>query len=465
VSRRGRWTSAILRAPYPIRLAAANLYGWRLARRRFAGSYRRIFEALEASQWRSPQALRADQETRLRSLIGHAYTQVPYYQQVMRERDLRPRDLETVEDLKKLPLLTKEILNDRFDDLRARDAASRRSELHRTSGTTGVQLRGFLLPFDLRWPQNHADLYRAYRWAGFERGMRRATVAGRWFTLRAPYTLLNHAEHQLLVSAHHLDDGTLPSIVRALDAHRPEAVQGHPSALTTIARHLVDRGQTLPARCVLTTGEQLFEDQRRLLETAFACEVFDGWGQGEAVGRAYECDRHDGYHFSSEFAIAEIEPFGDGPEGVGEIVATSLHNDVMPFIRYRTGDLAAWADGPCSCGRGLLLLRDLSGRIDDAIEDPAGRRILPVSIRTRLASVDGLESYQLIQRLDGYEFRVVLEPEAPSGTVDNAGEALAELFGDEARIEIRAVEEIPRTSGGKTRLVHDARGEREGRGP
>jgi len=454
---RRRWIrDAILMAPRPIRFLAANAYGYRMANRRYGGAFTQVLASLELSQWRTAQELRSEQEQRLRALIEHAYRNVPYYREAMDERGLRPRDVTSIDDLKKLPFLTKGIINDRFEDLRARGDLGR-AVAHGTSGTTGVKLRRFFLPIDLVWARNYADLYRAYRWAGFERGDRRATVAGRWFTKRPPYRVVNHFDRQLLLSAHHLNRKTAGDYVRAIERYAPRAVQGHPSAIASLARHLTEHGRTLPVGCVLTTGEQLFPDQRALIERAFKANVFDGWGQGENVGRAYECDRHEGYHVSSEFGILEIDSAPGLPDGVGEIVATSLHNDAMPFIRYRTGDLAAWAGSPCSCGRGLPLIRDLVGRIDDVIEDAEGRPVLPVSIRTRLAKLGDLVEYRVVQTEDGYHVPCVVREGARERTLAAIDGVLHELLGRRARLQIESVEAVPRTTGGKARLVIDRR--------
>ncbi len=448
---------AILVAPRPIRYVAVNTCGYRLARRRYGGDFAQVLASLELSQWKTAQELRAGQEERLRTLIEHAYHNVPYYRETMDERGLRPRDIATIDDLRKLPFLTKEIINERFEDLKARGDLSR-AVPHGTSGTTGVKLRRFLLPTDLLWARNYADLYRAYRWAGFERGDRRATIAGRWFAKRPPYRVVNHFDRQLLLSAHHLGPETAEEYVRAIERYSPRAVQGHPSAVAFLAQYLVGQKRTLPVTCILTTGEQLFPDQRSVIERAFAANVFDGWGQGENVGRAYECERHEGYHVSSEFGILEIDPAPELSDGLGEIVATSLHNDVMPFIRYRTGDLAAWADAPCSCGRGLPLIRDLVGRIDDVIEDTEGRPVLPVSIRTRLSRLRDLVEYQLVQTEDEYHITCVVRGTAHEATLAAVGEALLEILGRGARLRVESLEAIPRTRGGKTQLVVDRRG-------
>ena len=444
-------TKVYFSSPRTVQKIGLNLYGYWQARQRFGGEFKKVLEELEESQWWSPSELEELQNELLRKMIKHAYENVPYYRRVFNERGLKPPDIKTKEDLPKLPFLTREIINEHFNELIARDFPRKEMVLHHTSGTTGRRLKGFFLPKKLRWTINYAHLYRFYRWASFDVGERRVTIAGRFFTNRPPYWMINWAEKQLLLSTHHLNSRTVDVYIDQIKRFSPKVIQGHPSAIAYLARRLEERDETIPVTAVLTTGEQLYPDQRELIERKFECKVFDAWGHGESAGMAAECDKHEGYHIAAEYGIIEV--IGDGGD-IGEIVATSLHNYAMPFIRYKTGDLGRFSQHKCSCGRGLPLLSKIVGRIDDIITTPQGEMILPVSFRTRFAKLEFLEEYQLIQQRDG-TYRMLVLDNGRIGVKEQEEilEVLHYYLGSSADIQIELVTEIPRTPGGKQRLI------------
>lgn len=444
-------TKVYFSSPRTVQKIALNLYGYWQARQRFGGEFEKVLEELEESQWWAPSELEEPQNELLRKMIKHAYENVPYYRRVFNERGLKPADIKTKEDLPKLPFLTREIINEHFNELIARDFPRKEMVLHHTSGTTGRRLKGFYLPKKLRWTINYAHLYRFYRWASFNVGERRVTIAGRFFTNRPPYWMINWAEKQLLLSIHHLNSRTVDVYIDQIKKFSPKVIQGHPSAIAYLARRLEERDETIPVTAVLTTGEQLYPDQRELIERKFECKVFDAWGHGESAGMAAECDKHEGYHIAAEYGIIEV--IGDGGD-IGEIVATSLHNYAMPFIRYKTGDLGSFSQHKCSCGRGLPLLSKIVGRIDDIITTPQGEMILPVSFRTRFAKLEFLEEYQLIQQRDG-TYRMLVLDNGRIGVKEQEEilEVLRYYLGSSADIQIELVTEIPRTPGGKQRLI------------
>jgi len=445
-------TKIYFSSPRFIQKICLNLYGYWQACQRFGGEFKKVLEELEESQWWSSSELEELQNELLHKLIKHAYENVPYYRRIFDERGLKPADIKTKEDLPKLPFLTKGIINKHFNELIARNFPPKEMILHYTSGTTGKRLK-FYLPRKLRWTINYAHLYRFYRWVGFNVSERRVTIAGRFFTNRPPYWMINWAESQLLLSIHHLNSHTVDVYIDQIKKFSPKVIQGHPSAIAYLVRRLEERDETIPLTAVLTTGEQLYDDQHELIERTFQCKVFDAWGHGESAGMAAECDRHEGYHIAAEYGIIEVIK-EKSDDDIGEIVVTSLHNYAMPFIRYRTGDLGSLSCHKCSCGRGLPLLSKIVGRIDDIITTPQGEKILPVSFRTRFAKLEFLEEYQLIQQKNGSYRMLVLD----NGYIRTKEQEeilgiLQYYLGPSADIKIELVDKIPRTPGGKQKLI------------
>jgi len=439
--------------PRPLQWLAVQAYGSWQARQRFGGDFRTLVAGLEESQWKSPEETAATQCVALKALVTHAYQTVPYYRAIFDRAALIPSDIQTLDNLKALPLLTKAEINRNFHELVSCAVSKRDVVLHHTSGTTGERLRGFYLPKWLRWRMNVATLYRFYRWAGYDVGQRRVTIAGRHFVNKSPFFMINRAEKQLLLSTHHISNSTIDDYLSAVKKFSPTAIQGHPSAIATLARRMKELDTFISADCVLTTGEQLYPEDRQDIEERFQCRVFDAWGHGESAGMAGECELHAGYHIASEYGIVEvIETEELRGTGWGEIVVTSLHNLAMPFIRYQTGDLAILSHVACACGRGLPLLKSIMGRIDDAIWLPDGRAVLPVTIRKALRDVPLLAEYQVRQTT---KRRVTLLARWELGVGEKQHRDLVDQLAKVIPgldVEISQVNTIPQT-GVKKRLV------------
>jgi len=135
------WFSIYGRAPVWVQNVACSLSGIRMRWERYGRVFRRALRFLEESQWWSYQEQRAYQDEKLADLVRHAYETVPYYREVFDERKLKPADIRTADDLPRLPLLTKEIVRGRADDLRSTTWPRRRTVLGHTAGTTGTALQ------------------------------------------------------------------------------------------------------------------------------------------------------------------------------------------------------------------------------------------------------------------------------------------------------------------------------------
>jgi phenylacetate-CoA ligase len=436
----------------PVQHVLINSYGYWQAHQRFGGRFHEIFEELQQSQWLSQSEIEELQNERLRSIIFHAYTSVPYYKRLFDQHGIKPQDIKDRSDLHNLPLLTKEDLRNNFHELISRNILKRDMVFHRTSGTTGKPV-GFYLNKSLRWNINYATLYRFYDWAGFHVGNRRVTIAGRFFTNHPPYWMINRAENQLLLSAHHITIETIGVYLEKVAEFEPVAIQGHPSAINELATELLRRNQHIPVKAILTTGEQLYPDQRGLIEDRFQCQVFDGWGQGEAVAMVAECEQHNGYHVADEYGIVEIVPSDNCGSDFGLIIGTSLHNYAMPFIRYVTGDLGQISSKQCPCGRGLSVLKNIAGRKDDILITPSGKRVLPLAFRTQLAKIWCTEQYQIIQESETIFRILLLDNPTIRQQESKIRSILSYYLGPAAEIKLEFVSHIPRTSGGKQRCV------------
>ncbi len=429
--------------------------------RRGTNSLKRYTE-LNKSQWLERDQIIKIQNQKLRALINHAYNNVPFYHKTFRELDLKPNDIRTKEDLIKLPIIDKEIIKTNFDDIKANDFMKWKPVLRTTGGTTGKPLEYYSDKIDkgIFW----ADLWRAWGWAGWRIGDRRATIGGLRPSGSGFRSFLRSRimERNLSLSSFEVNPDAMQIHVEKLRRFRPKILRGYPSSLYLFTRYLNQFSiQDTGVGSVLTISEQVYPHQREAIERAFGCEVYDNYGCPDGGVLACECEEHE-YHINSENAIVEIVKGNDvvlgGEEGEeGEIISTNLNRYAMPFIRYRTGDMGKASDAKPKCKRGLEILDSILGRTNDYIMLPSGNLLAAVNIAAVFNAISSqihIRHYQVVQEKRDELLVYIVEDE---GFSDRESEiisnSLKEHITGEMEITVKQVDDIPLTDGGKRRSV------------
>ena len=439
-----------------LRDLAINAYGFYLKYKRFTKDTYAEIERLQEIEYASRDEIIQAQSDDFLRMVRHAYKNVPYYRYLFDEYGIQLSQIQGLDDLGIIPILTKDDIRRNFNDLLARNVHKRDYTIHYTSGTTGEKLR-FAISNYHHWILKTAHLYRFYAWAGIRPGDRRVTIGGRVITKRPPYWVYNRWENQLLLSIHNLNRQTVDEFVEKIRIFKPVFIQGHPSGITYIAERMLETKQQAVVKAIMTTGETLTDDQRILIEEAFRCRVFDFYGQGEGLFFAFNCENGSGYHESSEFGIIELQPT-DSEHSLCSVIGTSLHNYAMPMLRYETGDLAEPANqSQCSCGRNLpIKLKRIIGRIDDRIYLSAKSYdyILPVTIRMHIKPLLRIgQNYQLYQLdLNQFTFSLVSSEPISKAQYTTIIATLQKLLGPHAVINFQQCEKLY-TTGGKIRNI------------
>lgn len=445
-----------------------NLHGARIHLHRYGSRLQDAAQQLLESERWSEEAVTRVQDRLLSDLISTAYAKSPFYRQVMQERGLTPDDVATVQDLARLPLLTK----DQVKTESARIVTRRRPGpgwVHgHTSGTTGS-------PLGL-WYDRHTCIMtnaverRHKAWAGMTGADWVGLFLGRVVVplreTHPPFWRANRVQRQVWFSSFHMSDESLGAYVREISRRGLRFLEGYPSTLFVLARYVRRHVGCLPMTAVFTSSETLLPTQREEIEGAFACPLFDFYGLAERVAFAGECEAHSGKHVASEYSIVEVvdddgNPVPDGVEGY--LVGTSLHNAAMPMIRYRTADRTALSRELCGCGRTLPRIRDVTTKAEDILMTPDGRKISPSVLTHPFKPLDAIEASQIIQReLDRITVRLVVrDAEFTGGMEAQLRSGLLERLGSSVKVDFEYVSAIPRTASGKFRWVvstvqHDA---------
>jgi phenylacetate-CoA ligase len=203
-------------------------------------------------------------------------------------------------------------------------------------------------------------------------------------------------------------------------------------------------------------GESLSPEVRERIETAFGVPVRNLYSTTEGGYIASPCPAGHGLHVHSENVLAEVLD-ADGrpcrPGETGRLVFTSLHNFMTPFIRYEILDDVTMAEGPCPCGRELLLWKHVEGRRHALLRLPGGGRKNSIGITLGLRQVGGFHQFQFVQRgLDHMLVRVVPDRSWRPGSAERLRQVVRREYGSPIRVDVEEVNALPRTAGGKVKL-------------
>jgi phenylacetate-CoA ligase len=445
--------------PLPLRVRAL----FALLNARSRGAFGQEFRVIERTQWDPPDRVRELQFQRLKALVLHAEQYVPFYARRFAEVGVTASDLRTPEDLRRFPLLDKKDLIAAPDALLS--AATRRSNVVRkaTGGSTGQRVTFYRDAAAMA--RNFAHVLRNYMWAGLELGELHAFLWGAHFDLqmqqRASNRLINYCLRQKWLDAFHMNASAMAAYAKRLEQWKPQLLSCYVTAAVTLADFIGEAGlPRLAIPAVATTAETLFPENRTRIQQAFGAEVFDRLGCREIGNTAHECSAHDGLHVNAEHVVVEVldaAGHAAAPGVEGELVYTSLGNDVFPLIRYRVGDYAvAAADRICSCGRGLPKIAAVRGRITDMLVAPDGTKIHGEFFSHLFYKASAIREFRVLQEtLDRVLVWVVpITPgHVPQDQLGMLDLAFRQVFGRTVELQISIVDAIPRPESGKHRFT------------
>jgi len=414
---------------------------------------------LEKSQWWSQEQFHDQQAQHLRNLIHHAYSHVPYYRRIMDERGLSDCDVTTVEDLRRLPPLTK-------DDIRAHSAQLLNTGLPReqlragkSGGTTGERL-SFYSTRQERLTYAYARWALTLGWTGVQLGephvafRQRSSGAAPGFLGR----LSLHLQRLTTLDTMTVSEENLDAQVRVLQSIRPRTVFSYPSALTLIASYARSHSMECPyVPAVCLGGETMYGRQRDLLASTFGSMPFVRYGSNELHEVAAQCEAKDGLHILAEDFIVEVVddnglPLPSGQSG--RLLITSLHNYGMPFIRYEPGDIGSLRDGSCTCGRTLPLMEARIWRTREYLVSPTGARVAAIDIDMAQLLPPDVVQWQLVQNgVTSFQLRIVPVSEMAASAWESVRGAsaglLSERLGARVNVEMNTVDHIEMNLSGK----------------
>ena len=361
-----------------------------------------------------------------------------------------------------LPLLSKDIIRANVDSIKARSYSDSELQKNSTSGSSGDALHFYSDKKldDLR----QAIAIRGNEWAGQSFGQPLLMLWGSVADVNKTKEVRTRIAHspllfnQKILSSFNMKEDDILEHINTINSFKPAVIVGYPSSLEAFAEFVLDGKRKIhKPNGIITSGETLFEPQRKRIEEAFGCKVMNRYGSREMGNIASECPHQNGLHIHEDHVIVEIlnenqEPCKAGE--LGEIVVTDLDNFGFPMIRYRIGDLGSFAESPCSCGRPYRLLNKVEGRVFDLVVGTNGNRIPGNYFTLYFRKLPGIKRFQVQQKSD-LSLKILLETteDYSNLTEQKLISGLKEQLGSDINLELKQVAQIAPTGSGKHRWV------------
>ena len=417
-------------------------------------------------QWQEKSIIDELQKRKLKKLLLHCYSHVPYYHKLFSdkgvdENSFQQQSVFTIFNM--IPFLTKKIIRENYNVLKAQNMSKREYRKNSTSGSTGESLFFLSDASRERAMCGETIKFLNMQWSGVDLFAQHALLWGARFDAPAEKSLANKLRlffrPLLFLSSYDLSESVMAEYARKLNDFRVEILTSYPSPLEHFARFCLKKSIKISTlRAIVCSAEQLFDHQRELFERAFSVPVFNRYGCREFADIAMECEMHNGLHIMSGRVFMEtIREDGSHCETgeVGEIVVTDLDNYAMPFVRYKIGDLGSLTDRKCDCGRGLPLMEKIQGRSFDLVRTPSGRTISGTfwTILTRYVSED-ITAFQVKQQQpESITLFLQMHDRHLSYEEENVLRKEINKAAPDLIVNIEYVNQIPLTRSGKRRFV------------
>ncbi len=408
------------------------------------------------------------QSEKLVKQVKHVYENVPYYRAMMDEKGVTPDDIKGIEDLHKLPFLTKADLRDAYPYGLLAKPLSECVRIQSTSGTTGRRVVAF-------YTQNDVDLWedccaRAIVAAGGTKEDVCQVAYG--YGLFTGGAGLHGGSHKVGCLTLPMSSGNTERQIQFMTDLSATILCCTPSYAAYIGETLQEKGlgpDDIPLKAGIFGAEPWTEEMRRGIEKTLGIKAYDIYGLTETSGPgvSFECSEQTGMHINEDHFLAEIIDPDTGevlPEGSkGELVFTSLDKEAFPLLRYRTRDICVLSRKKCSCGRTLIKMAKPMGRSDDMMII-RGVNVFPSQIETVLLNEGYQPNYQIVVdrkgNTDTFDINVEMNAEHFSDTVASItakekalANAMKTMLGINPSVHLVAPKSIVRSEGKAVRVI------------
>ena len=408
------------------------------------------------------------QSEKLVKQVKHVYENVPYYRDLMDKQGVTPDDIQSIDDLHKLPFLCKSDLRDAYPYGLLAKPLEDCVRIQSTSGTTGRRVVAFYTQHDIDlWEDCCARAITAV--GGTKKDVCQVAYGYGLFT-GGPG--LNGGSHKVGCLTLPLSSGNTERQIQFMNDLQATILCCTPSYAAYIGETLKEQGykpEDIPLKAGICGAEPWTEEMRRGIEATLGIKAYDIYGLTETTGPgvSFECSEQTGMHVNEDHFFAEIIDPETGevlPEGEkGELVFTSLDKEAFPLLRYRTRDICVLSRKKCSCGRTLIKMAKPMGRTDDMLII-RGVNVFPSQIETVLLKEGYEPNYQIIvdrvKNNDTFDVNVEMTPERFTDKVSDImamekslANAIKIMLGINPTVHLVPPKTIARSEGKAVRVV------------
>ena len=402
------------------------------------------------------------QNKKIQDLVNHAYNNTKYYNELFNYNKIKPSEIQSKEDLQRIPPLTREILQTRYDDLIDKKNKYKKIYKGSSSGSTGQAV--FYLHDEYGSSAGIAAHYLGWHLAGYRFGDKGLHIWGNPAVVKNVWNkpssklkswLFNHFKFP----AYRLtEESSFGELVDLLVKKKFDFIDGYTNAIFLLADYLDKNNITLKAiKYVLTTAENLHDYQKELIEKRIG-PVFDEFGCGEIMGIAYQNKFNNQYAIIDPHVAVEFETMTKTDDGSHPLIITDLDNRIMPLIRYKNGDMGTQSPHFEDTNLPLSTMSTVSGRTSDIIELPKGGRLVVPSFfgSVLLKEINSIRQYQIEKvASDKLIIKLVVKEQLSTKDELTLKNALDEYLAGQISYEIKVVDYIAVSPNGKFKLLVD----------
>jgi len=348
---------------------------------------KRNFSEYDKFQWKSAEEIERIRTQKLKNIVKKAVDFVPFYKNLDLKIDFENFSLD---ELKKFPIINKQVIKENFKDFCSIEFNGKASH---TSGSTGT-------PFEFKVPYESDAIEKITSNRAWGMGKDYTYKSGdpiivlRTYSPKAGEPLYKISGDYWYLSPFHINESNLALYLSVIEKSKAKIIRGYASSIYIFTLLLKQKNIKIPQiKTIVTSSETLLPTYRSVIEEYWGLPVLDWYGQNERTVTVQQCWAGN-YHNNDDYGIIELSD-------KNEIIATSLNNYVMPFIRYNTGDKAIPLDGKeliCPCGRHLSIpFKGIEGRSDDILIKDDGSKVPSINIYTIMHELEFIKQFQIIQ--------------------------------------------------------------------
>lgn len=413
----------------------------------------------ESDSW-SQEQIRAWQNAAIKRLLLHAYRTTSFYHRMFDDAGFDPESFRDVSDLHRIPSITKKTVQDNMQDMLSNAFSLKQRIRMTTGGTTGRQLVFYA---QKRFTLAREKAFFDHLWSkvGYIAGKSKKVVLRNNVLPKETLWQYNRREKSLILDPYHLTDDNCARIMEKLNDVQIPFFHVYPSSALMLSDYMNRTGDGLryTPKAVFASSENLYMGQREIVEKAFGCPMLLHYGHSEMCCVASWCLIENHYHLEEMYGYTEL--LDEKQNGIvhsnqmGEITATGFNNYVLPLIRYRTADYAAYAENHGKCNYLGRVLQNVEGRwMQEMLVTSKGNKISMTAINFHSDIFDRVKFYQFYQDTPGkVTMRIVKDVGYTQVDEEIIRQALGEKLGKFLHLDVAYVESVEKATNGKYRYI------------